>query len=114
MRRAFGLIALLICSAALLVSPAWAHDRDDYRHYRHGGGYVYSYPHSYNYGYDYGYAAPYGYGYGAPSYGYGYVAPPYGYGYVAPYGYGYGYNRGREEHERREGNYRSSGRDRRR
>jgi hypothetical protein len=97
MRKVFGLIALLISSAVLWVSPVSAHDRDDYR-YNNGypnGGYTYSYPYNYGYGYDYGYAAPNYYGYGVPSYGYGYSAPSYGYFYG-------GHNRRHEEHERRE------------
>ena len=62
MRKALGLIALLISSALLLVSPALARDRDDYRHgdRRSYGGYYYSYP------YSYGYSAPYSDGYSYP------------------------------------------------
>jgi hypothetical protein len=100
MRKALGLIALLISSAVLLVSPALARDRDDYRHgdRRSYGGYYYSYP------YSYGYSAPYSYGYSYPyNYDYGYNN-----GYAYPYGeysYGYGYpsySRGYREHEEHE------------
>ena len=100
MRKAFGLIALLITAAVLLVSPALAHDRDDYRHHNrwYGGGYY-----SYSYPYSYGYSYPYNYDYG---YNYGYSYPYNGYAYG--YGYGYGYpsynnsHRRHEEHERHE------------
>jgi hypothetical protein len=83
MRKAFGLIAVLISSAVLLVSPALARDRDDYRNNGNGyrsGGYTYSYPNNYNYSYNDGYAAPYN--------GYGYSSD-----YSAPY-----YN-GRQDHD---------------
>ena len=106
MRKAFGLIALLISSAVLLASPALARDRDDYRY--HGGRRSYGGYYSYSYPYGYGYAAPYSYGYSAPyNYDYGY-----NYGYAYPYGgYAYGYSypsyrnsyRRHEDHERHEG-----------
>ncbi len=106
MRKALGLLALLISSTAFLASPAVARDRDD--HHRSNWSFsIGTYPaYGYGYGYaapyDYGYAVPYdygyNYGYSAPYYGYGYSAPAYGYGYSAPYYYGRGYRH--EDHER--------------
>jgi hypothetical protein len=40
MKKILGLIALLASSAAVLVSPAMAHDRDDYNNYTYNRPYT--------------------------------------------------------------------------